>query len=153
SALVDKAETTQHDLIKFLEKEKEEGKVSEFESFHIVNMVYLKGDKETIESIAYMEDVEKVYPNRKVDLIKPEKSTPIRTLENTDGVEWNIKRVGADQAWEVGYDGTGIVVGMIDSGIDWTHPALMDKWRGYNPADPNNSNPDGNWFDAVNGEE
>lgn len=99
SALVDKAETTQHNLIKFLEKEKEKGKVSEFESYHIVNMVYVKGDKDTIENIAYMGEVEKIYPNRKVDLVKPEKSAPIRTLESTDGVEWNIKKVGANEAW------------------------------------------------------
>src|SRR5699024_12646608 len=40
---------------------------------------------------------------------------------------------------------------MIDTGADWTHEALKEKWRGYNPADPDNPNPEGNWFDAVNG--
>ncbi len=151
SALKDKAETTQYDLIKYLEQEKEEGKVSEFESFHIVNMVYLKGEKDIIENIAFMEEVEMIYPNRKVDLIKPDKIEPLKTLESTEGLEWNIERVGANLAWDLGYDGTGAVVGMIDTGADWTHEALKEKWRGYNPADPDNPNPEGNWFDAVNG--
>lgn len=46
-------------------------------------------------------------------------------------------------------DGTGVVVGTIDTGATWNHPALQAKWRGYN-AD-GTTNPDGNWFDPING--
>ena len=45
-------------------------------------------------------------------------------------------------------DGTGVVVANIDSGVDWTHPALKEKWRGYDPA-TGATNPIGNWFDPV----
>ena len=31
----------------------------------------------------------------------------------------------------LGLDGTGIVVANLDSGVDWQHPALLMKYRGY----------------------
>ncbi len=44
-ALRDKAEISQMNLLKYLEQEKEKGNVVEFESYHIVNMVYVKAKK------------------------------------------------------------------------------------------------------------
>ena len=55
-------------------------------------------------------------------------------LDSNGEVEWNIERVKADLVWEMGIDGTGAVVGSLDSGVDWTDPALRDKWRGYDPV-------------------
>src|SRR5215510_6163115 len=39
----------------------------------------------------------------------------------------SIPLIGADQAWAQGYDGTGTVVAVIDSGVDSTHPFLAGK--------------------------
>lgn len=153
SALKDKAETTQYDLIKYLEQEKENGNVSEIESFHIVNMVYVKGSKDVIENLSYMNEVEKIYPNRFIEIDKPEKIDSKNTIASTEGLEWNIERVGAELVWNLGYDGSGVVIGLIDTGADWTHEALREKWRGYDPNNPSNPNPVGNWFDAIAGRE
>jgi subtilisin family serine protease len=39
----------------------------------------------------------------------------------------SVPLIGADQAWAQGYDGTGTVVAVIDSGVDSAHPLLAGK--------------------------
>jgi subtilisin family serine protease len=39
----------------------------------------------------------------------------------------SVPQVGADLAWDQGYDGTGTVVAVIDSGVDKAHPFLAGK--------------------------
>ena len=51
----------------------------------------------------------------------------------------------------MGIDGSGTVVASIDTGVQWDHPALKEKYRGYNPANPNSPTHEFNWFDATAG--
>lgn len=39
----------------------------------------------------------------------------------------SVPQVGAPLAWQSGYDGTGTVVGIIDTGLDTAHPDLVGK--------------------------
>ncbi|WP_182524049.1 S8 family serine peptidase [Nocardioides dongkuii] len=65
-----------------------------------------------------------------------------------DGVvPWGIQAVHADQAWADGVDGRGITVANLDSGIDVTHPALRDRYRGLK-ADGSLDN-DYSWYDVA----
>ena len=132
-ALKDKAESTQVDLLKYIEQEKEKGNVVEYTPYYIVNMVYVKATKEVIENISYMTEVEKIYKNNFIKLEKPEISNAGALNAKPaaeEGLEWNIERVGANLVWDMGIDGTGAVVGLIDTGATWDHPALKEKWRG-----------------------
>jgi len=49
-------------------------------------------------------------------------------LENS--VEWNRARIKAPEVWEMGVDGSGVVVGIFHSGVDYTHSDLAEKYRG-----------------------
>jgi subtilisin family serine protease len=45
--------------------------------------------------------------------------------------DWNLNLIRIPAVWSTfGLDGTGIVVGSMDTGIDINHPALVGKWRG-----------------------
>jgi subtilisin family serine protease len=44
--------------------------------------------------------------------------------------EWNLDTVGAPALWALGYDGGGVVVASLDSGVDAAHPDLAPRWRG-----------------------
>ncbi|WIV12986.1 S8 family serine peptidase [Proteiniborus sp. MB09-C3] len=146
-ALRDKAELTQANLLTYLEQEMEKGNVEEYTPYHIVNMIYVKATKETIENISYMSEVEKIYKNKIHTMDFPVIEDKDIELSGTEP-QWNITRVGADQAWSLGYDGTGAVVGSLDSGVDWTHPALKNHWRGYDPS-TGATDPSKSWFDPV----
>lgn len=39
----------------------------------------------------------------------------------------SVPQIGAPAVWKAGYDGTGVKVAVLDSGIDLTHPDLKDK--------------------------
>lgn len=42
-------------------------------------------------------------------------------------LDQSVPQVGAPTAWAAGFDGTGVKVGIVDSGIDDTHPDLVGK--------------------------
>ncbi len=58
--------------------------------------------------------------------------------------EWNIDRVHAVDIWNLGFDGSGIVIAGMDSGVDYQHADLAGRWRGGSNSwyDPNGEHPD-----------
>ncbi|MBU5436977.1 S8 family serine peptidase [Tissierella sp. MSJ-40] len=155
------AETTQEDILTYIERQKEKGNVIEYHPYYIINAIYVNATEEVITKLSKMKEVDRIFENSLLerDTLQPiseNRSVMLRSARYIveDNVEWNIKQIGADKVWdEFGVDGNGVVVGIIDSGVDWEHEALKEKWRGYNPNDPFNPNPIGNWFDAVSGKE
>ena len=52
-----------------------------------------------------------------------------------DGNNWGADLVKAPEAWAKGYTGKGVVVAVLDSGVDYTHPDLKDNiWTNPNPG-------------------
>jgi len=156
-AVVDKlqrtAEKTQEKILKLLETEKRKGNVQEYRSFYIVNVVYVKATEDVIKKISKYSEVAEIGMNKKIEVDWPKIASASINENQVQSTEWGIDKVGAPAVWNgFGIDGAGVVVGVIDTGVDYTHEALMTKWRGYNPADPSSPNPEGNWFDAVNGQ-
>jgi len=48
------------------------------------------------------------------------------------GDQWNLRRVGAPEAWEVTLGSYSLVVALVDSGIDRTHPEFANRLlQGY----------------------
>ena len=50
---------------------------------------------------------------------------------------WNLETIGAPDLWADGVDGEGVVVAVVDSGVDAAHQDLSSRWRGG----------DNSWFD------
>ena len=44
--------------------------------------------------------------------------------------EGNIDRVGAPDLWVLGFDGAGMVIATMDTGVDAAHQDLATRWRG-----------------------
>lgn len=55
---------------------------------------------------------------------KPSASQPAQVLP------WGIDRIDADRVWELGEAGTGINIGIIDTGISTSHPDLAGNIKG-----------------------
>ncbi|MCP3852645.1 MAG: S8 family serine peptidase [Gammaproteobacteria bacterium] len=53
----------------------------------------------------------------------------------------NLYTIGVEEVWNAGYRGQGVVVAIIDSGVDLEHMALKSRWRGGTNS----------WFDPIAG--
>lgn len=157
SALRSKSQETQYDVKDFLKKQKKAGNVKKFHSYYIVNAMAVTGTKKVAEKLAKMGQIEKVLPNRTRHIIKPDQKQANNKAkaktQDDDSIEPNIEHVGAPQAWDQGIDGEGTVVGSLDTGVQWDHPALKEKYRGYDADDPDNPDHEMNWYDATAGED
>jgi len=62
-------------------------------------------------------------------------------------VEWGVGLINADDVWTLrGVRGEGIVVATMDTGVEWNHPALLGKYRGWNGSIADHSY---SWHDPV----
>ncbi|MCC8352121.1 S8 family peptidase [Bacillus sp. AF23] len=154
SSLKVTADEAQKDVLKYLNSQKNKGNADDIHSYYVVNGIAVHASKEVMEKVAKFPEVEKVLPNEKRQLFKSSASPfnmkkAQKAIKATDGVEWNVDQIDAPKAWELGYDGTGTVVASIDTGVEWEHPALKEKYRGFHSESPNEPDHDMNWFDAV----
>ncbi|MED1108944.1 S8 family peptidase [Bacillus pumilus] len=149
------SEKTQEALLTYLQKEQKKKQVKEIHSYYIVNGLAVTGTKEVMEKVAAFPEVDQVLPNETRQIHRPVdlKTKQKKQMKAVDGVEWNISQVHAPEAWALGYDGTGTVVASIDTGVEWDHPALKEKYRGFDPAHPNKPTHEFNWYDATTGSE
>jgi uncharacterized repeat protein (TIGR01451 family) len=128
-ALQATAERSQGELRSYLDGQQAHGKVARYTPYWIFNGLAVEGDRETLLALAARPEVKIIRADRKLYL----EETPTGPQQSA-ALEWNIARIRADLVWHaLGIDGTGVVVANMDSGVDWQHPALQTKYRGYDP--------------------
>ncbi|MGW8226834.1 MAG: S8 family serine peptidase [Anaerolineales bacterium] len=119
---------------------------AEYRSFWIANMIWVRGDLDTLIAMARRVDINHVYANPKVYTEKPARQALRISPQAASSIEWNIAKVHAPEVWAAGYRGQGITIGGQDTGYDWDHPALKNQYRGWNGVSVDHSY---NWHDAI----
>ncbi len=115
-----------------------------FDAYFIVNLLHVEGDYALVKALAQRPDVARINANPVVhqDFYEGKPSA----IGNEKTLPWGITKIKADQVWALGYQGSGVVVGGQDTGYDWEHPALKNKYRGW---DGSTANHNYNWHDAI----
>ena len=130
-ALMEKARLTQGPILAALENKKLAGKVRNYESFWISNMILVDANAETIQDLIRRADIEEIDIDALLDYDKPV-DPPVFSPEGSEASEIGLKVIKANKLWEIGITGLGRLVMNIDTGVEGTHPAFASRWRGNN---------------------
>ncbi|MGB1558502.1 MAG: S8 family serine peptidase, partial [Oceanococcaceae bacterium] len=129
----------------------------EHRSYWISNAVHVRGgDALALQQIANLPGVDYIHAVAAPDFSRSAapmpQSTPTQSAraEADSGmmVEPGLLLVRADEVWADGIEGQGAVVGDHDIGVEWTHPALKNNYRGYD-AESDSAVHDYNWRNAF----
>ncbi len=124
--LKDVANASQSKLMKQLQDFESEKMVSNIQTFWVINGISATINKEALEQIAQREDVKRITLDREFQVpeILEEESPPRLP-------EWGLEKIFAPRVWgEYELQGEGIVVGIMDTGVQGDHEALSHNYRG-----------------------
>ncbi len=100
-------------------------------AFWVSPVIALEARPELIAALSQRDDVVQIRPDEKLYL----EDTTFQTIPApaaASDLPWNLTMVNAGLVRDaLGLDGTGVVVANLDTGVDWQHPALLTKYRGY----------------------
>jgi serine protease AprX len=118
-----------------------------YRPFWVVDALAVKGDRRVVEALAGRSDIAAIEPDRSFRGVALEQG---RTAPSApQGVEWNVRKIGAPAVWALGYTGQGLVYANADTGVTWDVPALRPHYRGWDGSTADHAY---NWWDAVHGD-
>ncbi|MCK4506301.1 MAG: S8 family peptidase [Candidatus Aegiribacteria sp.] len=101
------------------------GSVEDVHPFWIVNAIAISMTPEAIIEISYRDDILYIRFMRQSDiLIEP---VDIHTADDYSKANaWGVDKIGAPDVWAMGYYGSGIIVSVVDTGVNYNHDDLKD---------------------------
>ncbi|MGK0391392.1 MAG: serine protease AprX [Maribacter sp.] len=117
-----------------------------FQSFHVINAIKVfDANDELIKKLKSFDEVDYVQDDSPVKLEHDGREYP--SSGHTRDVEWGLDKIGVDKVWEEwNVKGAGVIIAGQDTGYDWKHPALKDKYKGWNGVTANHNY---HWHDAI----
>ncbi len=127
SVLQDFANTVQQPVLSALSSFPH-GSVEEVRTNWIVSVVGCAATPEVIRTIAARDDVEwvavKTFPNILIEPVEVRETT----REELDLANaWGVDMINAPDVWAMGYEGQGIIVSIVDTGVNYNHIDLHSQ--------------------------
>lgn len=93
----------------------------------VLNGMEVTVNANQIQKLAKITGVQAIHPNLIYHPISEPGSLASETLDKNDMVP--LKQIGVDKAWEMGFTGKGLKVGVLDTGVDYAHPDLKGAFQ------------------------
>ncbi|WP_298325710.1 carboxypeptidase regulatory-like domain-containing protein [Haloactinopolyspora sp.] len=118
----------------------------DYDAFWVTNAILVRnGSADLATDLAVHSTVEEISEADDFELDDP-KALEVSPTDEASA-EWGVRDINADDVWATGITGAGITVAGLDTGVDGDHAALLDAYRGYDPATGKVEN-DYNFFDV-----
>jgi serine protease AprX len=156
------ARASQGPLLGRLSRLRQEGKVSRIRPLWIGNVVGVDATPDVIRLIARRPEVAWINHNPKVDVLLERNrfaESPAAEEVGLDEIECGVNQMRAPEVWnDLGISGVGAVIAVIDTGVCWSHPDIVNQmWVNpgedldgdgvvMDPDDENGVDDDGNGF-------
>lgn len=118
----------QEDVLATLQVNERSNQVSNIKSHWLVNMITCETTADVIYKLSKHPDVAAIAYNKHQPLLfneKSDKTSPVR------GKVESISKINADDVWDLGFTGKGVIVSLLDSGVNINHVDLKDHlWDG-----------------------
>lgn len=119
------AERSQGGLHSLLQARQAQGEAAGVVYYWIFNGLALQATPRLVEELASLPQVLFIRLERTF-------SAPTLQTGQTSIPEDNLVQIGATSLWDLGFQGQGVVVANLDTGVDGGHPDLAPRWRGGN---------------------
>ncbi|MCB5230768.1 MAG: S8 family serine peptidase [Candidatus Cloacimonas sp.] len=140
STLKQFSEQTQEDIKKELLKREKSKALDSLHFLWIYNSISMQANLEVIEELDKRDDIQTIIYNPKRNMILEDevfyRNNLVSSIRVDEDISYNIPQIGADKVWEEGYFGQGVVVAVIDSGLNYNHTDIKNNlW--ISPEYPN----------------
>ncbi len=123
------AENSQASLMEVLFWEMDRGRVQDVRSLIASNGISMKAQPAVIEMIAARSDVYTILDDSEDFDLLPATVNP--GTDELDEIAWGVDRVNAPEVWEDGFTGEGVLIAVVDTGVNYNHLDLQDHlWDG-----------------------
>ena len=134
------AEQSQKEVMSVIKAEERSSNVIDIKSHWLTNFINCKAKADVIYQLASHPDVACIAYNQEltVDSDAVDETMTRSAQGNSSVIAEHLTRIKADKAWDLGYTGKGVIVALLDSGINVEHNDLKDHlWNengkyGYN---------------------
>lgn len=119
---------SQNELLNYL-NEKPSSSFKLVRQFWISNVITAYLDEASILELSERTDIDRIDIDEERQLIEAIKPNPEPFIPGDKGVDeitYNVLKVNADDVWALGYTGEGVIVSVIDAGINYNHVDLAD---------------------------
>jgi subtilisin family serine protease len=104
-------------------------------TFWLTNSILANVTVKTLNKIASLDVVKKVFENFKIKIPQPLNKFDDFGSSSID-VTWGLDRIDVPQVWGMGYNGSGVRVCVLDTGVEISHQDLVGKMWTDNLTDP-----------------
>jgi serine protease AprX len=158
--LTEQAQESQKGVLDVLEKAQDQGRAERIRSIPLGNTVACRATKKVIERLIGVSGIDYIQWDQRVKVIHETTAERRRRLlrktsktsarggrdmpifhipldekgaarSSAKEIVWGLTKINADDVWALGYTGEGVIVGNLDTGVNYNHLDLQDHmWDG-----------------------
>lgn len=148
STLKAQAATSQRELLSALRALESKGLARDLRSLWIVNCVTCELTPGGIRSVAGIKGVKSIdLDEAQMVLLASKERASAHLSSMASDTAWGVKWIRAPEVWDEGYRGQNVIIGELDTGVDYTHSDLASRaWTNPGEIPDNGADDDGNGY-------